>query len=87
MKLSELKKHKDFIYEGKEVPLRKVKVGEIYKFDVTDNGGGGSGSQIFYSITGKVKEVNPEFIRVFKSSDSKQSYKIYNRAIRKVSQF
>ena len=86
MKLSELKNHKDFIFEGKEIPLKRVKVGEIYKFEISDNGGAGSGSQMFYSITGKVKEVNPEFIRVFKSSDSKQSYKISNRAITKVSQ-
>jgi len=67
----------------KEVKLSNVKTNEIYQFKTVFNGGAGSGSQAFYTTVGKVKEVNPEFIRVF-SGVGKQSNKIYNKNIIKV---
>lgn len=69
----------------KAIKKSEIKVSEVYQFDVVKDGGAGSGSQMFYSTTGKVKEVNAEFIRVFKSNGSKQSYKIYNSDITAVS--
>jgi hypothetical protein len=65
----------------KAIKKSEIKVGEAYVFSVVKGGGAGSGSQMFYTTTGKVKEVNAEFIRVFKSNGSKQSYKIYNSEI------
>jgi hypothetical protein len=68
----------------KAIKKSEIKVGVVYQFDVVKDGGAGSGSQLFYRTIGKVKEVNAEFIRVFKSNDTKQSYKIYNSEITSV---
>jgi len=68
----------------KSIKLSEVKVNEVYQFDVVAGGGAGSGSQMFYNTVGRVKEVNAEFIRVFKSNGSRQSYKIYNNTITKI---
>ena len=65
----------------KAIKKSEIKVGEAYVFSVVKDGGAGSGSQMFYTTTGKVKEVNAEFIRVFKNNGTKQSYKIYNSEI------
>jgi len=68
----------------KPIKLSKVKVNEVYQFNAVADGGAGSGSQVFYNIVGRVKEVNAEFIRVFKNNGSRQSYKIYNNTITKI---
>lgn len=65
----------------KAIKKSEIKVGEAYVFSVVKGGGAGSGSQMFYTTTGKVKEINAEFIRVFKNNGTKQSYKIYNSEI------
>ena len=67
----------------KEIKLNKVKVNEFYRFEAVFNGGAGSGSQTFYTKVGKVKEINPEFIRVF-NGVGKQSDKINNKDIIRV---
>jgi len=64
----------------KKIQLNKVKVNEVYQFEVLEGGGAGSGSQSFYTKVGKVKEINAEFIRVF-NGVGKQSDKIRNRNI------
>ena len=55
----------------KPIKLSKVKVNEVYQFNAVADGGAGSGSQVFYNIVGRVKEVNAEFIRVFKNNGSR----------------
>jgi len=67
----------------KKIQLNKVKVNEIYQFEVLEGGGAGSGSQIHYTKVGKVKEINAEFVRVF-NGVGKQSDKISNRHIVRV---
>jgi len=64
----------------KEITLNKVKVNEVYQFQVLSDAGAGSGSQSFYTKVGKVKEINAEFVRVF-NGVGKQSDKIRNRHI------
>lgn len=68
----------------KAIKKSEIKVNEVYQFNIVSNGGAGGGSQSYYNTVGKVKEVNAEFIRVFKSNGSKQSYKIYNNTITEV---
>ena len=65
----------------KRVKLSNVKAGNSYKIDYTVNYGFGSGSQSFYSKIGKIKEVNPEFIRVYYDENSRRSFKIMNKDI------
>jgi len=69
----------------KNLSLSKVKVGGFYTFRVEYNYGAGSGSQGWYDIMGKVKEINAEFIRVIPNVNllaaSKRSVKIYNNSI------
>ncbi len=65
----------------KRVKLSNVKAGNSYKIDYTINHGCGSGSQSFYSKIGKIKEVNPEFIRVYYDENSRRSFKVMNKDI------
>ena len=68
----------------KNLSLSKVKVDQVYTFKIEYNSGAGSGSQGWYYLTGKVKELNAEFIRVipaFLLATSKRSVKIYNNSI------
>tara|TARA_R100000030_G_scaffold96569_1_gene84797 strand:- start:192 stop:416 length:225 start_codon:yes stop_codon:yes gene_type:complete len=65
----------------KRIKLSNVKAGNSYKINYTVNHGGGSGSQSFYSEVGKIKEVNPEFIRVYYDENSRRSFKIMNKDI------
>lgn len=71
------------------IKLSKIKVGENYVFNVYYNMGAGSGSQGWYDVIGKVKEINAEFIRVIPTknllANNKRSIKIYNNSITKVS--
>lgn len=46
------------------INLSKVKIGKTYVFNVYYNMGAGSGSQGWYNVSGQVKEINAEFIRV-----------------------
>ena len=73
-----------------KINLSKIKLGGIYLFDVHYNYGAGSGSEGWYQVMGKVKEINAEFIRVIPTENilaaSKRSVKISNRPITKVSQ-
>lgn len=64
----------------KKIALNKVKAEEVYMIKAVVNGGAGSGSQSFYTTTGKIKEVNAEFIRVY-TGVAKQSRKIENKDI------
>ena len=68
----------------KTIKLSEVKVGNIYTFNFISDTGAGSGSQGWFNFTGKVKEVNAEFIRVFKNDSTKQSIKINNKSIVKI---
>jgi hypothetical protein len=65
----------------KRVKLSNVKAGNSYKIEYNVNYGFGSGSQSFYSEVGKIKEVNPEFIRVYYDGNSRRSFKIMNNNI------
>jgi hypothetical protein len=72
-----------------EIKLSKIKTGETYVFNVYYNHGAGSGSQGWYDIIGRVKEITAEFIRVIPTSNiaagNKRSVKINNNCITKVS--
>ena len=70
----------------KKVSLSKVKVNKLYQFKCMSNLGSGSGSQCFFNVVGKVKEINGEFVRVFKNNETKQSEKILNRSILEVNE-
>lgn len=69
----------------KNLSLSKVKVGGFYIFRVEYNYGAGSGSQGWYNVIGKVKEINAEFIRVIPNDNllaaNRRSVKVYNRDI------
>jgi hypothetical protein len=71
------------------INLSKVKIGKTYVFNVYYNMGAGSGSQGWYNVSGQVKEINAEFIRVIPTKNieegNKRSVKVYNRSITKVS--
>jgi hypothetical protein len=71
------------------INLSKVKIGKTYVFNVYYNMGAGSGSQGWYNVSGQVKEINVEFIRVIPTKNieegNKRSVKVYNRSITKVS--
>lgn len=72
------------------IKLSKIKIGGIYLFDVRYDYGAGSGSQGWYQVMGKVKEINAEFIRVIPTENllaaNRRSVKIYNNSITKVNQ-
>lgn len=72
-----------------KINLSKIKIGETYVFNVYYNMGAGSGSQGWYNIIGKVKEINAEFIRVIPTENilagNKRSVKVRNNSITKVS--
>lgn len=72
-----------------KINLSKIKIGETYVFNVYYNMGAGSGSQGWYDIIGKVKEINAEFIRVIPTKNilegNKRSVKVRNNSITKVS--
>jgi hypothetical protein len=71
------------------INLSKVKIGKTYVFNVYYNMGAGNGSQGWYNVSGQVKEINAEFIRVIPTKNieegNKRSVKVYNRSITKVS--
>ena len=71
------------------INLSKVKIGKTYVFNVYYDMGAGGGSQGWYNVSGQVKEVNAEFIRVIPTKNieegNKRSVKVYNRSITKVS--
>ena len=71
------------------INLSKVKIGKTYVFNVYYNMGAGSGSQGWYNVSGQVKEINAEFIRVIPTKNieegNKRSVKVYNYSITKVS--
>jgi len=71
------------------INLSKVKIGKTYVFNVYYNMGAGSGSQGWYNVSGQVKEINAEFIRVIPTKNieegNKRSVKVYNHSITKVS--
>lgn len=68
--------------------LSKVKVNQVYNFNIQHNGGSGSGSQYWYDVVGQVKEVNAEFIRIIPVANlkagNKRSIKVNNYYISKV---
>ncbi len=68
--------------------LSKVKVNQVYNFNIQHNGGSGSGSQYWYDVVGQVKEINAEFIRVIPTANikagNKRSIKINNYSINRV---
>jgi hypothetical protein len=72
-----------------KINLSKIKIGETYVFNVYYNMGAGSGSQGWYNIIGKVKEINAEFIRVIPTENilagNNRSVKVRNNSITKVS--
>lgn len=68
----------------KQVKLSQVKPEKSYLFEIYYNYGCGSGSSGTVRSGGKVKEVNAEFIRVFKNNGTKQSFKITTKSITKV---
>ena len=69
--------------------LSKIQIGKNYVFSVYYNYGCGSGSQGWYSVIGRVKEINAEFIRVIPTENieagNKRSVKLYNNSITAVS--
>jgi len=71
------------------IKLSKVKVNQVYNFNIVEGGGAGSGSQCWYNIMGQVKEINAEFIRVIPTSNikagNKRSIKVYNSTITQIS--
>jgi hypothetical protein len=71
------------------INLSKVKIGKTYVFNVYYNMGAGSGSQGWYNVSGQVKEINAEFIRVIPTKNieegNKRSVKVHNHSITKVS--
>ncbi len=71
------------------INLSKIKKGKTYTFNIYYDYGAGSGSQGWYDITGQVKEINAEFIRVIPMKNilegNKRSVKIEGRDITKVS--
>ena len=73
-----------------KINLSKIKVDGIYVFNVHYNYGAGSGSEGWYDVIGKVKEINAEFIRVIPTRNilagNRQSVKLFNSSIVKVSQ-
>ena len=70
------------------IQLSKVKVNQVYNFNIQYNGGSGSGSQYWYNVMGQVKEINDEFIRVIPTANikagNKRSVKVYNNTISKI---
>lgn len=72
-----------------KINLSKIKVGKNYRFNVYYDFGAGSGSQGWYDISGQVKEINAEFIRVIPTENleagNKRSVKIMNYSIDSVS--
>ena len=70
------------------IQLSKVKVNQVYNFNIQYNGGSGSGSQYWYNVMGIVKEINAEFIRVIPTANikagNKRSVKVYNNTISKI---
>ena len=70
------------------IQLSKVKVNQVYNFNIQYNGGSGSGSQYWYNVMGVVKEINAEFIRVIPTANikvgNKRSVKVYNNTISKI---
>ncbi len=69
--------------------LSKIQIGKNYVFNVYYNHGAGSGSQGWYNVIGRVKEINAEFIRVIPTENieagNKRSVKLYNNSITEVS--
>jgi hypothetical protein len=63
------------------IKLDKIKPNQTYQFTIYYNSGAGSGSSGTYKVNGRVKEINAEFIRLFKNNGTKQSFKIENRSI------
>jgi hypothetical protein len=65
--------------------LSQIKLNSKYNFNVVSNTGAGSGSQCWYNITGMIKEINAEFIRVVTLENllngNNRSVKLYNRNI------
>ena len=68
--------------------LQNIKVNDHYVFVIEYNYGAGSGSQGRYSLSGRVKEINPEFIRVIPDKNilegNRRSEKVYNHSISNV---
>jgi hypothetical protein len=71
-----------------KVKLSTIKPKSKYIFTVTHNGGAGSGSWGIGHVTGMVKEINAEFIRVIPTCNlevgNKRSIKVYNYNITEV---
>ena len=67
----------------KQVKLSQVKPNKRYMFEVYYNYGFGSGSSGTVRSGGLIKEVNAEFIRIFKGNGTKQSFKVNTRSITK----
>jgi hypothetical protein len=72
------------------IKLSKVKVNQVYNFNIVEGGGAGSGSQCWYNVMGQVKEINAEFIRVIPTANikagNKRSIKVYNSTITQISE-
>ena len=72
------------------IKLSKVKVNQVYNFNIVEGGGAGSGSQCWFNVMGLVKEINAEFIRVIPTSNikagNKRSLKLYNSTITEISE-
>ena len=70
------------------IQLSKVKVNQVYNFNIQHNGGSGSGSQYWYDVMGQVKEINAEFIRVIPMKNieagNRKSVKLTGRSITEV---
>jgi hypothetical protein len=68
-----------------KIKLSKIQVGHNYTFNIEYNSGAGSGSQGWYNLSGEVKEINAEFIRVIPYKNlmegNKRSIKIKNYSI------
>ncbi len=69
------------------IKLSKIKTNQMYQFTIYYNQGCGSGSSGTLNVVGRVKEINAEFIRLFKNNGTKQSFKIENKSIIGIKEF